>query len=42
MRREEEKEEQFALAKRAPLQHGRTEIRMGGELRGGAEVGGGE
>ena len=35
MRREGEKEEHFALAKRAPLQQGRTEVRVEGELRGG-------
>ena len=35
MRREGEKEEHFALAKRAPLQQGRTEVRVKGELRGG-------
>ena len=31
MRREEEKEKHFALGKRAPLQQGRTEVRVGGE-----------
>ena len=35
MRREGKKEEHFALAKRAPLQQGRTEVRVEGELRGG-------
>ena len=35
MRREGEKEEHFALVKRAPLQQGWTEVRVEGELRGG-------
>ena len=41
MRRKEEKEEHFALAKPVPLQQGRTEVRVGGELSGGRERGGG-
>ena len=39
MRREEEKEEHFALAKRAPLQQARTEVRVGVELRAGGRGG---
>ena len=41
MRREGGKEEHFALAKRAPLQQGRTEARVERELRGGEAEGGG-
>ena len=41
MRREGEKEQYFALAKRAPLKQGRTEVRVEGELRGGRRREGG-